>query len=657
MPLKKKYCCVCGNKGHIAETCNSPYRISQTPINSVFVSEYRQLYPLQQKSTGPDYTILTSNVNNYSFDFGNDVFENGNGIYARFKRAVNIPAQSNQRQNDNMPSKSIQIEPPTQSQNKQNDSQSAEVQEVNDEEWEVVDEIASSDHISIDEDEKHSAIDSTTTNEENYTIIDSTGSTENLNADTLIEYDNISTTEMTQYTDEHVENMNSVDADNVTAEDANIISTTNETEKELKQLDDKAKLLDDLKEIIVANSQNQVLNDSNKTSVESSSTATSMHISHEVEGDSNYSFSEFYKPSLPESSTFSDVLPDFIPLTSNEPEKFQPTRSPTPPEKVEYDNCNAKIYLSDDNVKFLDSQDGVHFIRFSTEKFNINVMIRKSSAGKVLCVSGLPEDQEAFHKELVKFFGISQKKATSTASLPINIPRNREALIRHIRAHLIQLDNFTDRKAVYVISYYNKMRRFEDFKSKAMVKKAAAFRRQVNFILFGKYGFADGRTHLLALEDHLRDLLQSTEEAITQPLRKKINEHFSYMFSPFDHRNYDIMIQKYRQLRKQNLLPTVTLDRKLLGLKINVRTNTININTVPDPNFCPIRFEKAELEDVDGLNEKPKTTTHTRKLNVMPSSIDIQINVSAPPSYQNDSGYTASNEVPHKNGILSKWKY
>lgn len=516
--------------------------------------------------------------------------DSGNTIYARFKRAVNLSTEQNKK-----------------------------IQQSND--VQVVETVPTA----LDFGNKKIESNTTVSGE----------SINNENGNVSVELESISTDE--------IQNLSAADASaniiNVNDDEDEIEEISDsEVEKSMTELDDKLKTLNGLKEKISARNQ--------------------LSTNAEPEGDSNYSFSDFYKPASPEKLPIDDVLPDFIPLSSNEPDKFVPTRSPTPPVNNENDNieCDAKVFLTLDHTKILATPDGTQFLQSTENQFNVEVRTEWSKIGKVLVIHGLPVNQEKFHSELIGFFAKHEKKpnCSATNATSVNLPKNREALIKFVREHLIQLDSCSDKSAAFVSTYYNKLRKCDDYKSKAMVKRVAQLRRQINLILFGKYGFADGRIHLLALEDCLRELLQCTETNAPGDLRKRTIEHMNYIFSSVDHDNYEDMIEKYHQLRKQNLLPVLTLDRKLLGLKIMVRTNPLSISTnkVNSVNFSD------DLSALDSSVGNQKSVKHTSKLSVnMPSSIDIQINVSAPSSYQNESAYRTDSQIPQKNGVLSKWKY
>lgn len=164
-------------------------------------------------------------------------------------------------------------------------------------------------------------------------------------------------------------------------------------------------------------------------------------------------------------------------------------------------------------------------------------------------------------------------------------------------------------------------------------------------VLFGRYGFAEGKTHLNALQDFMRRVLDSNQLNISIDMRKKMAEHIDYIFSGIDHQNYESIIEHYMRLKKENSLPALVLDRKLMGLKINVFNSNPTDN---NQDSSPKRNDSFRNPQNNFNKSSTSTSTNTQgRNNSIPSLLDIQINVSSPQSsYENNESNT--NEPMHR---------
>lgn len=339
------------------------------------------------------------------------------------------------------------------------------------------------------------------------------------------------------------------------------------------------------------------------------------------------------KNAEPISSETHAILPDFIPLHTNKPENYQPVRSPTPEttaEEIDEKECDATIYLTEDHCNSLVAKSGREFLTKSESNFNVSIRMEWKKVGNVLLIHGFPRDQAKFHEALITFFAMKP----SVSCLTNSAPKKREALINYIREHIIQLDGAIcdPEQMPDVVTLYKQIRKIDKISTKSFAKKVDRLRRQLNMILFGRFGFSEGKIHLDALQKYLRRLRASTATNISNEFRMKIMKHLNYIFSGVEHKNYEDVIEQYAELKRQNKLPSLALDRKLLGLKVNVFSGTsVNVtmkNSLSDSSISP-------SENVQNKNHS----------NGMSSSIDIQINVSTPSrqrSSKSQSGEGAS---------------
>lgn len=559
---KPKYCCVCTQKGHTAEWCNRPNRNSVIP--SLNVSSYRPILPVKKGVTNNTtrFTILASNVGDYSFNLGNDVSATGNSIYARFCRAVNLSSdklnQSTASNNDVM---------------LVNDSN---VFDVSEPAIEIYDDFEIEDAENI-------------------------SSSENFTSDTqcssFIGFDEFN---------------NSSAANTSTEPETRANNTIENVEAQMKELDNKMQTLTDLKEKMLSQKLDANNTDTCQTTdLDQGSTDTDARVCEQRDD-----------------VTTSTVLSDFIPLSTGEPDKYEPTRSPSPISADSTtsvtDKMDATIHLTPQNCKYLLSEKGNEFLRGSEEQFNVSVRLEWRNFGNVLIVNGIASKQKDFHNELKTFFQLHDNLSKSI-SFKHNLPKSRNQLVKYVRTQVAQLDSpICNNKHLADVQYlFRKICNIQKNPTKKNRKLIARFRKQLNMVLFGRFGFADGKVHLTALQDRLRNIVQSEDVNVSMQVRKKMGENMDYIFSDVDHQNYEIMIERYNQMLKNKCLPPLILDRKLMGMKISVIPN------VADNSEMFREYGKASRH-LGSRNSMPPDTNDANKMNAIPSSSDIQINVSAP---------------------------
>lgn len=379
-PNRSKYCCLCGHKGHEADQCHRSNRVTG-PL-SVHVMSYRCLLkpPHKEQKSAAPCTILASNLGDCSFNFGKDVASTGNTIYSRFRRAVNMDA-------DQLPENDAL----------QNDVNESNLHDTSDRPIEVYDDFS----FEMDND-----------------------------------LDNVSSSE---YFSSEAAHANSFTSNNTDSElsgaidlneseiDANITSVSN-AERQIRQLDGQMQTLNELKNKMIFHQFNR--NDTCQSTDQNPS---------ETSNDIDMNASE-----QKDTVTTSTALPDFIPLSSDEPGIYEPTRSPSPvsADSTTHANekCDATIHLTEQNCKYLLTEKGNQFCRSSEEQFDISVRLEWRRFGNVLIVNGVPNAQRDFHAELKEFFH-SNENCQKSLSICNSLPRNRRALIQFVREHVTQLDS------------------------------------------------------------------------------------------------------------------------------------------------------------------------------------------------------------------------
>lgn len=297
-----------------------------------------------------------------------------------------------------------------------------------------------------------------------------------------------------------------------------------------------------------------------------------------VNEDSNYSFSEFYEDkagNLPQSS---DPLPDYIPLVSSEPSVVSAV--------LEEQRTDAKIFLTKPHAKILLGPIGATFLKDASSKFSLKVSISFQSVGNVLLANGLSTDQDNFHNELVKFLN-DVSHQNEQFKLINNVPKATEKTIRYITEHLSLLTR----------SYENArtlFKRYQHFEGQGTnAKTCDKIRRTLNIILFGQYGLRAGREHLTKLQSNLKNLKNTEDVNLSVEFRDEINQHIRYIFTSFDHTNYEDILNEFDKLKKSKKLQKIKpKDLDLLPLapiKSSDKTENFtddSFNEFKDLNFA-----------------------------------------------------------------------
>lgn len=644
----------------MADNCRKGARFADgRAINTLNIRSYRDAYnaqPIKQNESQPLYSIFSSNVEDFDFNFGKEVCTKGNTIYGRFAQAVDLKRKKLiatsrwQRQiaPSTIPSAEEAVATTTNSINKNKRTHrffhEAEEEGEGPEGEEETPVTAADTHSEV-------LVETETTPDDhvsNETVSD--GNNESNAIVTEIEEptkvvsetqsnDNKQPTE-NDVTEIETENgLNAATPFDVTGESEisdtllNVVESTSEINETLTQVKDTERKLDQLNAYETSMKQLREMKEQLKIQNRIKSHADKMDrekltssvadIAANCDSDSNYSFSEYYlgnstkKPEQQPSTSASVTLPDFIPLSSkNDAEHRFRQKTPSPainrPIKSEELRCEAKVYLTSDHCKYLLTPTGHIFLKDKEEKHDVVIRLEWQRLGNVLCITGTSRGHDSFRLDLVAFFETLDKKIKLRSE--VQIPKNRLQLIKHISAIIRELNGLSTNN---VIEFYHSMRRYERANTKASNRKAERCRRYLNMTLFGVYGFREGATHLQNLQDNLR-LLKSTQDTnVPVKFRQSINKHLNYIFTAHQHNNYDDLIEQYLQLRRSKTLPELNLDRKLLGLSIDVQTNR-NASTLSSETSNYILNDSERVDDV------PSDQTPA-----IPSLMDIQLNVSS----------------------------
>ncbi|KAH8286026.1 hypothetical protein KR054_001436, partial [Drosophila jambulina] len=310
--------------------------------------------------------------------------------------------------------------------------------------------------------------------------------------------------------------------------------------------------------------------------------------SHELDSDSNYSFSEHFE--VPSSTTTEDRadsdhplanLPDIIPLSGSLDDDFEVSsnsqgismcvnaskssnrQQTEDAEKAREIPCEGKIIMARDQSEYLFSPEGRTFLAETAKQCQVSVRMDFKDYGYVLVIYGLKEHQENLQLKLLRRHQEVKRKSIEFQSQ--KPPKRIDVLIRFLRDGINSLSsNLGNAK-----SHYMRIKALEEMNTKNGYKMAEKKRRQLNMILVGQAGLLNGNTHLDQLLVLLRRLVDefSPDENATPEMRNEIEEHWRMIFTAYPHPNYDSLINSYGRLDQKNRLPSLHLDPVLLGLQ------------------------------------------------------------------------------------------
>ncbi|XP_016966267.1 uncharacterized protein LOC108035244 [Drosophila biarmipes] len=318
---------------------------------------------------------------------------------------------------------------------------------------------------------------------------------------------------------------------------------------------------------------------------------------HEMDSDSNYSFSEHFE--MPSSTTSEDLdgqptsqlplnhpmsnLPDVIPLTMDDDFELSSNvqgismcvnatssgrRSdddPRPDSSEELPDIpsEGKIIMSRDQSEYLFSPEGRNFLATAAKQCQVSVRMDFKDYGYVLVIYGLKKNQEELQVKLLRRNQEVKRKSIEFQSQ--KPPKRIDVLIRFMRDGINMLNtNLGNAK-----NHYMRIKELEEMNTKNGFKMAEKKRRQLNMILVGQAGLVNGKTHLDQLLVLLRSLIDdySPDENATPQMRNEIEDHWRMIFTAYPHQNYDSLINSYGRLDQKNRLPSLHIDPVLLGLQ------------------------------------------------------------------------------------------
>lgn len=311
-----------------------------------------------------------------------------------------------------------------------------------------------------------------------------------------------------------------------------------------------------------------------------------------VNEDSNYSFSEYYEDKSNKSQTpSSEPMPDFIPLTSDE----SANHAFAVPATVEQ-NTEAKIFLTKPHAKILLGPNGANFLKEASLKFTLNLSIAFQPVGNVLLANGLSKNQDNFHNDLVRFLNSASHQNEQIKQIN-NVPKGTEKTIRYIVEHLQLLT----RSYENVKSMFKRYQHCEQ--QGANQKTCDKVRRNLNIILFGQFGMRQGRDHLNQLQGNLQELKNTPNPNVSLTTRDEINQHIRYIFTSYDHADYEDVMQEFDAMRKtQKLIKIKPEDLNLTLPPLVALTNREDSSNLSDDSTFnmskELSFDDSNVSDL-----------------------------------------------------------
>lgn len=319
---------------------------------------------------------------------------------------------------------------------------------------------------------------------------------------------------------------------------------------------------------------------------------------HDLDSDSNYSFSEHFE--VPSSTTTCNAiekqqrqtksgpmenLPDMIPLGTDDDDgnddfnissnsqgismcvtskaTSTSTSTASQPESLPDLPSEAKILMAQDQTQYLFSPEGRQFLTASAKRCNVDVRMDFEEYGYVLVIYGLKKNQEDLQLMLLRRNQEVKRKSSDFQSQ--KPPKRIDVLIRFMRDGICNLNGDLGNAN----NHYFRIKELEQMNTKNGFKLAERKRRQLNMILFGQAGLGNGNMHLDQLLVILKRLVEehSPDGNAPQSLRNEIEEHWRVIFSSLQHDDYESLLKSYGRLEVKNRMNTLIMEPTVLGFQ------------------------------------------------------------------------------------------
>lgn len=218
---------------------------------------------------------------------------------------------------------------------------------------------------------------------------------------------------------------------------------------------------------------------------------------------------------------------------------------------VPEEKTDAKVFLTKEHSKFL-LNEGEDFLFKASQKYDLQLRVVWESIGNMLQMYGLPSKQNIFYNELLEFLrNVTLEDHIRNRNNAFTMPKVRDKLIKFIEEHLQRLK--TDKKSLSHLK--DLIRKMDHHQRNQQFKSADKLRRQLNTFLLGKTGLRDGKMHLIGIIKQYQALKDEKMECETTEFRETLRQHFMYLFTAYDHENYEGLLNDYEECVQKGRWP------------------------------------------------------------------------------------------------------
>lgn len=261
-----------------------------------------------------------------------------------------------------------------------------------------------------------------------------------------------------------------------------------------------------------------------------------------------------------------EKMPDFIPITSTNYDKKGQIIQDNEVSDTNDVVVSARIYVTNDIIDKLKSEEGDVWLKRIMSK--LNIVVEYTDINSFLSIKGKVADQEAFQAELREWSksnhneeapnpnnAIAQKENNGNSDLSL-IPKNRNNLLRQLSKSLNSLkEDIGDPQAMYKELTFFQNRHKQLLNQKSISPSQVSNNRKtinemfkkLNMVLLGQAGLADGSQHLNELYSFQEKLMNSRQKNIPPEQRKEIGQHYYSIFAAIPRDDYLDLLNKFYQ--------------------------------------------------------------------------------------------------------------
>lgn len=297
--------------------------------------------------------------------------------------------------------------------------------------------------------------------------------------------------------------------------------------------------------------------------------------SHHDDSNSNYSFSEFYKPNSEpnnENQIISDrnnpqPLSDYVPLVSTNRNAENKNNQLVVVNDSQAKVCDSKVLLTKEHASILMSPKGQNALFDLGERFNIVSHFKFDSMGNSIWLTGLPFNQLMFHNEMKEIiYKIEADEYEKMIEKTTQIPKIISRIVSFLKSNFSSIKSYGLRETKQLLDKFTVAEKTHNH------RKAVKCRKALNIIFIGHAELGDGAKHMSELKRILVGLEKEIEQGnadsqVDPKLRNQISVHIRYIFSAVDHSNlygdYRKMFEEYRKvlMKRQNSKNSLSSNR------------------------------------------------------------------------------------------------